>query len=33
MRKEVSQVRKRIDAIDKELKPLGASAQKKVAFD
>lgn len=29
MRKEVSQIRKRIDVLDKEIKPLGATAQKK----
>jgi hypothetical protein len=30
MRKEVSVVRKRIDSINKELKPLGHTCQKKV---
>lgn len=30
MRKEVSQVRKKIDSINKELKPLGHTCQKKV---
>lgn len=32
MRKEVAQVRKRIDAVNKELKPLGHTCQKKVRF-
>lgn len=30
MRKEVSWVRKKIDSVNKELKPLGATVQKKV---
>jgi hypothetical protein len=30
MRKEVSMVRKRIDTVNRELKPLGLSCQKKV---
>lgn len=30
MRKEVSLVRKKIDSVNKELKPLGHSCQKKV---
>ena len=30
MRKDVSEVRKKIDAINKELKPLGHTCQKKV---
>lgn len=30
MKKEVSTVRKRIDAVNKELKPLGQTCQKKV---
>lgn len=30
MRKEVSLVRKKIDSVNKELKPLGATVQKKV---
>lgn len=30
MRKEVTLVRKKIDSLDKELKPLGNSVQKKV---
>lgn len=32
MRKEVSVIRKRIDTVNKELKPLGQSCQKKVEF-
>lgn len=32
MRKEVAQVRKKIDAVNKELKPLGHTCQKKVTF-
>lgn len=32
MRKEVAQVRKKIDAVNKELKPLGHTCQKKVRF-
>ncbi|KAK9290632.1 hypothetical protein L1049_008805 [Liquidambar formosana] len=32
MRKEVSVVRKKIDQVNKELKPLGQSCQKKVIF-
>jgi len=31
MRKEVSLVRKRIDSVNKELKPLGHTCQKKVS--
>lgn len=31
MRKEVSVVRKKIDSVNKELKPLGQSCQKKVS--
>ena len=30
MRKEVAQVRKKIDSVNRELKPLGQSCQKKV---
>ena len=30
MRKEVSMVRKKIDSVNKELKPLGSTVQKKV---
>jgi hypothetical protein len=30
MRKEVTMVRKKIDSLDKELKPLGNTVQKKV---
>lgn len=30
MRKEVSAIRKRVDAINRELKPLGQSCQRKV---
>lgn len=30
MRKEVSVVRKKIDSVNKELKPLGSTVQKKV---
>lgn len=30
MRKEISAIRKRVDAINRELKPLGQSCQKKV---
>lgn len=32
MRKEVSVVRKKIDSVNKELKPLGSTVQKKVTF-
>jgi hypothetical protein len=32
MRKEVSVVRKKIDSVNKELKPLGSTVQKKVMF-
>jgi len=32
MRKEVALVRKRIDSVNKELKPLGHTCQKKVKF-
>lgn len=32
MRKEVGVVRKKIDAVNKELKPLGNTVQKKVKF-
>lgn len=32
MRKEVGIIRKRIDAVNKELRPLGQSCQKKVEF-
>ena len=32
MRKEVSLVRKRIDTVNKELKPLGTTVQKKVTI-
>lgn len=32
MRKEVAIVRKRIDLLDRELKPLGLSCQKKVKY-
>lgn len=32
MRKEVATVRKKIDAVNKELKPLGHTCQKKVIF-
>ena len=32
MRKEIGQIRKKIDALNKELKPLGVTCQKKVCF-
>jgi len=32
MRKEVAHVRKKIDTVNKELKPLGATVQKKVLY-